>query len=234
MKIGADPEFVCTDRKGTFLPANLINRGSGGFGCDGCSEVGEIRPQISPKAMDTVANIGAMNKEACGLQQLIKKEDILLYAGHYKHNHPIGGHIHLSEVTIEDPENFYYYIEKIVGTLANIIDDPDEMERRKGSGYGQGYRMQGTNYIEYRSPGSWLLSPCTAFANIWLSEAVSILYNNNDLDLMDDFIPTQEGIIAFAEAAPIITDKRLFIRSVDKLFNSTPIDWNVPFVYNWV
>lgn len=236
IKIGADPEFIFRNQDGEMVNADTILQ-NGDMGLDGHRATGELRPKPASNALQLVANVRKLIRKGQEHED-VKALDML--AGHYKFNTPIGGHIHISGFQM-DMNVLSSRLELVLMTLSKAIDNMEERRARKGAGYGDAesapYRTQSTNWIEFRRPGSWLLSPQVAFANIWLAEAVCYAYTGAQsdrpfLDLKGKKEAT-DGIIAFANHMTHVPNSDIFFQVADGLFNRLPLDWNVDSKEAW-
>ena len=263
MKIGADPEFILSTTTGfRLIPAHDYFVPSGGVGCDGCSNIGELRPSPAENALALCANIKALILD---LQKRYEKEmgKIRLLAGHYKCSSAIGGHIHISDFKTSEMGTMFSRndiftavgrkLDLVMYPLSDIIDDLQERERRWGVGYGKGWRNEREGYwIEYRMPGSWLLSPATTFMNLWLAEAAVREWMDNPkkrkswdkLQQVSEFSGQKcntaktgekmDAIMEFATVAIGVENRRLFLKVAEKMFKSVPIDWDADMKEFWL
>ncbi len=95
LTIGGDPEFVFI-RKGALVAASdIIKDHACGFGCDGHSTIGEIRPGWSNDILDLMSKIESIIYQGNKKLELSSKIDGIL-SGHFKMGKPIGGHIHMA------------------------------------------------------------------------------------------------------------------------------------------
>lgn len=235
MKIGCDPEFIFRDKDGMQVYANTILQ-NGDFGMDGHSSTGEIRPKPAENSLQLVANIRKLLKEGFNHEEI---NELDMLAGHYKLGNPIGGHIHISGFEMNMP-TLADKLVKVVMRLSTCIDNMDERKTRKDCGYGDreenGYRQQSNNWIEFRRPGSWLLSPQVAFLNLWLAEATCYAYINGQNEAFDklDKHRSCNSLIKFAEHMKDVPNQDIFIQVADKTFCSLPLDWNVDLKGYWL
>ena len=230
MLLGADPEFVFQKSGSVFVPANSVLRG-GDFGYDGHAATGELRPEAAPSALKLTANIRALLTDGWKNEIL---QDLEMLAGHYKHRNTIGGHIHISGFEMDMPV-LSAHLDVVLGRLSDCIDHLDERKTRRGAGYGSGYRSQNENWIEYRAPGSWLLSPQVTFIHLWLAEAVSQTYASGKAELIQVVKKHEacEGIMQFAVLMTDVPDQEIFLKVADKVFSQLPLNWNEDMKANW-
>lgn len=241
MLVGCDPEFVYFDLKtNKFVPANSLTEGGAALGCDGHSDTGEMRPTAKPTAKEVVSQIYTLFNEA---EQYSTMKKVGILAGHYKHKKTIGGHIHLSGFKI-DMEHFWQILDSLFIPLSDVTDDLTERQMRQSQGYGKGYREQGQNYIEYRMPGSWLLSPDMAYLHLGLAECIAKEYESfrrtGDYSIFEsiksNILPTKKmnSILNFIENSNNFKDKELLLNVTDNIFAKIPIDWNVNIKEYWL
>lgn len=231
--IGADPEFIL-ENDGSFVAANEYMCFESALGTDGASATAEVRPQYGHSSLELVANIRKLFQD--GVDNIHGLDNLQFLAGHYKHERPIGGHIHLAGFPFV-PERLGKRLDLVHSTLSDCIDNIPERERRHRCGYGNGWRVdRGSDYIEYRAPGSWLLSPQVAFMACWLAEATAYAYINKQ---KKPFTVLQElgscaGILSFAHHVKNIPHKDLFMKTADVVFSHLPLDWEQDFKPNWL
>ena len=254
--LGADPEFVF-EKAGTVVKAcDIVKDVYCGFGADGQATIAELRPGFSASVTELVAKLEktmVMGNSRLGLD---KKTDRWL-AGHYKHNKSIGGHIHIRcEKTINtgSRNNFSnlgklldYYIEDC---LEDLIAPPGERIARQATGqYGKKYdeyrdaiRVQDDHRIEYRPPGSWLLTPKIAFTYLYVAKAAATL---NALRIKEEDVAitlndADDKVEALEEMAKIIgkradlgRDMLLGRDIMEEVIREIP-DWDQDFRGNWL
>jgi hypothetical protein len=230
--IGADPEYMISDGD-NYIPANSLCLQDCDFGCDGHCDTAELRPTYGDSPFHLVANIRALIRT--GLQRIPDLNRYALLAGHFKHGHTIGGHIHLGGLS-SSFSALGAALDDVLGPLSDYIDNIPERSRRRTAGYGktQSWRTDSSR-IEYRLPGSWLLSPHIAFINLWLAYAVAeTIEVGNRVSHIRTGKKEDIGrqIIAFAEGHGR-NDHDLFIKVADSVFNSLPLNWNEDFKGNW-
>ncbi len=233
--IGADPEFIFS-QDGEKVSAADFLQFSSDFGCDGHNATAELRPKYAKSSVGLTANIKTLIRDGLFKVEGVRNLDFL--SGHYKHDEPIGGHIHLSFDTgkMIDLEELGRHLDLTMETLSDCIDDLDERSERRSDGYGSGWRLDhGPRYIEYRAPGSWLLSPQVTFINLWLAEATAIAYTNKQrrpFEVMRE-LGKCAGILAFAQGVKGVPDKEIFLKAADKVFGHLPLSWEEDFKKNW-
>lgn len=174
LTLGCDPELVCKIN-GKFQPASDFFKMNSSMGLDGCNYVAEIRPGYSESPVDLTAKIRYILEY--GHQ---KESDLEFYCGHYVEGYPIGGHIHCSTLPTQQIINA---LTTNLEALSNCIDDLEQKRKRSHTGYGKAGSCKFKPYgFEYRTPGSWLLSPSTALATLTLAKLSIIGLKEDDLD----------------------------------------------------
>ena len=156
--IGADPELIC-HRNGQFVPAHNFFKSNSSFGLDGCESTAEIRPGFSESPIDLTAKIYTILDYGHD-----KAPDLEFIAGHYVDDYSIGGHTHFS---IDPIPEVIDGLDIVLGSLSNCIDDKMQRQKRERSGYGKkgAYRRKSYGF-EYRTPGSFLLSPSVTLVHL--------------------------------------------------------------------
>ena len=173
-------------------------------------------------------------------------KDLPLLAGHWKDNRPLGGHIHLSGV-----DGFGRQIVDALNAplrkLSDLVDDLAERDRREKAGWGARDGRKGTwrfikprsngeNWIEFRVPGSWMLSPHIAHIHLWLAENIARSVMRDGAIKMTGLRKTDpyKGLIHFAESLPVGNDVKLFVKAAESVFKSCPLDWGRPVWEEWL
>lgn len=178
--LGADPEFMLRDSlTGNIVyPSDFLKR-DGVLGYDERSEqrqgrdfpLAEVRP----------------NPESCPLKLTDKIHEILrmaasLLPAHIEwlagslqfENYQIGGHIHFSNVKLNS--SLLRALDNYLGIPILLTEDPRTAARRRRQyGWIGSFRTKSHGGFEYRTPGSWLISPeitrsCLCLAKIVASE----------------------------------------------------------------
>lgn len=177
--LGADPEFILRDKlTGRLIyPSGFLPR-DGTFGYDERSErregclfpLAEIRPEPDTCPLRLVSKIRWTM--AAGLK-LIPYENIEWLAGslHFA-RYQIGGHIHFGGLKINT--QLLKALDNYLGIPVMLIEDPaSAAERRKHYGGLGSFRLEPHGGFEYRTPGSWLVSPEIARAVLCLAKVVA-------------------------------------------------------------
>lgn len=236
--IGTDPELKV---KGG--DASHWVRSAGAFGCDGYPVLFEMRPAPAKTALEVVTNLKVTLDEV--IEAIPELRNETMWAGHYKDGRGIGGHIHISGLKSDAMlKTLNKTLQVPMRCLSNIIDNLDEREKRERQGWGANdtrkgsWRKMGGGYMEFREPGSWLLSPHTAFMNLWLPQAIAEKVVDGKTV---DFKRLQEArrdpcreLILFAEGLTDVKDGSLFVRTADTVFSSTPLDWDASIWEEWL
>lgn len=231
--MGADPEFIL-ELKGKLLPANSVFRDSGGImGCDGCSTVGEMRPLPADDVVELVAHIGIV----LGAFSERNKMGAKVLAGHYHHGYATGGHIHFAVKGSGEPRS--RIIQKLTerldivlyDTLMPLLDDKKQMQRRRDGCYGKSGDIQPKTYgFEYRSIGSWLLSPEVATVYLGLAK---MCYQGLLLDI-PSYIDSAKTVEAhLARFGEYTADVKLAITTLKKLLIEGARNWDADILVNW-
>lgn len=226
--IGCDPELVCF-RNGSYTPAHSYFKSRSSFGLDGNDAVAEIRPGYSESPVDLTAKIRTV------LEYGHKKApELEFYAGHYQADFPTGGHIHVS--TPQTPA-IIDALDTVLYSLSNCIDDRVQRQKREKTGYGKlgAYRRKEYGF-EYRTPGSWLLSPATALITLTLTKLAVLGVQEDGLDF--EQMKKRQHSLTFLrnlknELKTIPDDCREGLKELDLLLAHKPLDWNVNILPNW-
>ena len=160
--LGADPELIC-HRNGQFVPAHNFFKSNSSFGLDGCESTAEIRPGFSESPVDLTSKIYQILDYGHD-----KAPDLEFISGHYVNDYSIGGHTHFS---IDPLPEVIDGLDIVLGSLSNCIDDKMQRQKRERSGYGKkgAYRRKSYGF-EYRTPGSFLLSPSVTLVHFTLAK----------------------------------------------------------------
>jgi hypothetical protein len=173
LTIGCDPELVCR-RNGEFTSARDYFKFRSSMGLDGNEEIAEIRPGYSTSPIDLTAKIRTVLEY--GHEQ---NPELEFYAGHYVDSNPIGGHIHLG---VEANNDIIDGLDIVLSSLSNVIDDEEQVVQRRESGYGIKKSYRNKSYgLEYRTPGSFLLSPTIALITFTLAKLTVVAVTEDDI-----------------------------------------------------
>jgi hypothetical protein len=87
-------------------------------------------------------------------------------------SYAIGGHTHFST---ESTTEIIEALDCVLGSLSNCIDDKIQKQKRERSGYGKRGAYRKKHYgFEYRTPGSFLLSPSVTLVHLTLAKLAVI------------------------------------------------------------
>lgn len=181
IKLGADPEFMIANSKnGKMVPASEFFPRDGLFGCDNIRipsrqqrPVAELRPKPETSPTSLYINI----KQA--LEQANKKvpyRNIKWLAGSQPFNgYSTGGHIHFSNFELNNQS--LRALDNYLGLPIFMIENQTTSIKRRNK-YGQlgDFRIKDYGGFEYRTPGSWLISPEITLAVLCLAKMVSSNY----------------------------------------------------------
>jgi len=158
---GMDPEFLIFDyfeRK--YINASYILDGSTGssIGVDGCSFVGELRPEAGRTPEILVDNLRGLFKR---LKKMLSGRYEMICGGNcHEGSHPTGGHIHISGIIPSD--ELICLFDYLIGIpLKNMRGG----KRPEDSGYGRDSNIREQHYkdgtigFEYRTPPSFITFP---------------------------------------------------------------------------
>ncbi len=225
--IGCDPELICK-RNGQFVPAHHFFKAQSSFGLDGCESTAEIRPGCSESPVDLTAKIFQILQYGHD-----KTPDLEFYAGHFVEDHAIGGHTHLA---ISPAPELIESLDIVLGSLSNCIDDKQQKQKRLSTGYGKigAYRRKPYGF-EYRTPGSFLISPSVTLVHFTLTKLAVIGSTEDGLDFSElkcrqhshTFL---KNIKQYLHTIP--DDCREGLKQLDILLKK-PINWNQNILPNW-
>ena len=164
--LGCDPELVC-HLNGKFTSANNYFRARSSMGLDGNDSIAEIRPGLSESPIDLTAKIKTVLEYGNE-----KHPELEFFSGHYVDGYPIGGHIHLS---VKPTDELIDSLDTVLYSFSECIDDKRQKRKRESTGYGARKAFSTKHYgLEYRTPGSWLLSPATTLVTLTLAKLTTI------------------------------------------------------------
>jgi hypothetical protein len=225
--LGCDPELLCR-LNGRYVPAFNYFKSNSSFGLDGCESVAELRPGFSESPIDLTAKIKIILEYGHE-----KAPDLEFYSGHFVDDYSLGGHIHLSI----PPENHIIdALDTVLYSLSNCIDDKTQRIKRERSGYGKrrAYRRQ-PHGMEYRTPGSWLLSPTVALVTLTLAKLAVLAVTEDDLNIEE--IKGRQHSATFLEnlknnLVTIPEDCYEGLKELDTLLNKR-LNWEQNILPNW-
>ncbi len=225
--LGCDPELLCR-LNGKFVPAYNYFKSNCSFGLDGCESIAELRPGFSESPIDLTAKIKIILEYGHE-----KAPDMEFYAGHYVDEYSLGGHIHLG---LPPDNSLIDTLDTVLYSLSNCIDDKNQRTKRERSGYGKrrAYRRQ-PHGCEYRTPGSWLLSPSVALVTLTLAKLAVIAFTEDGLNL--EQIKGRQHSATFLknlknDLVTIPEDCYEGLKELDTLLNKR-LNWEQNILPNW-
>lgn len=181
VKMGADPEFMLFNAKsGKMIAASDFFPREGIIGCDNIRipnrqqrPVAEIRPNPTTSPRELTENIKMALTSA---NKLAPYRNVRWVAGSQPlSGYSIGGHIHFSNI----PINYALLraLDNYLGIIVFLIENPvSAARRRKKYGHLADIRLKEYGGFEYRTPGSWLITPEITCAVLCLAKIVSEHY----------------------------------------------------------
>ncbi|KAB2953030.1 hypothetical protein F9B85_07140 [Heliorestis acidaminivorans] len=189
--LGADPEFMIKNiRTDKLIPASRFFPLQGTVGCDNRRSIGELRPAPKSSPYELTESIRSLLGKA---SSKVKSKRFRLLAGSQPFRHfPIGGHIHFGGIGLSF---------QLMRALDNYLLIPlflveyksTAIKRRRYYGYLGDIRIKGPGRFEYRSPGSWLVSPKITLAALSLAKIVAAYADY----LPQDYFSNPEACRAF-------------------------------------
>ncbi len=229
--IGCDPELICR-LNGQFVSAHNYFKANSSMGLDGCESTAEIRPGYSESPIDLTSKI----------YQILgyghdKAPDIEFYSGHYVDGYAIGGHIHFS---VEPNSKIINALDTVLGSLSNCIDDKEQRQKRERTGYGKRSAYRKKNHgtsggFEYRTPGSFLLSPSVTLVNLTLAKVAVLGVLEDALDFVElkSRQHSQTFLKQLKNILPTIPeDSKEGLKELDILLNKK-LNWDQDILLNW-
>ena len=227
--LGCDPEIV-TRLNGKFVNAHNYYKSASSFGLDGCESIAELRPGFSESPIDLTAKIYQIIEYGHS-----KAQDLEFFACHFVDQHALGGHIHLS---LSPTPEIISALDTVLYSLSNCIDDKEQRTKREKCGYGKrkAFRNQ-PHGMEYRTPGSWLLSPSTTLVTLTLAKLAVIGATELNLDFNE--IKGRQHSQTFLRNirnnfSEIPSDCLEGLKQLEILLNKKElINWNQNILPNW-
>ncbi|MEA1961238.1 MAG: hypothetical protein U9N81_08210 [Bacillota bacterium] len=180
--MGADPEFMMVNtRSGKMIPASNFFPREGLVGCDNIRvpsrqqrPVAEVRPKPEMSPLDLSANI---KQALLYAGKMVPYKNVKWIAGSQPFSGlSIGGHIHFSKISLNNA--LLRALDNYVTIPLFLIENQDSaVKRRKRYGTLADFRTKDYGGFEYRTPGSWLVSPEITRAVLCLAKVVSTHYN---------------------------------------------------------
>lgn len=225
--LGADPELIL-HRNGQFVPAHNFFKSNSSLGLDGCESTAEIRPGYSESPIDITSKIYQILDYGHD-----KYPDLEFFAGHYVDDYSIGGHTHLS---IEPIPEVIDALDIVLGSFSNCVDDKIQRQKRERSGYGKkgAYRRKSWG-MEYRFPGSFLLSPSVTLVHFTLSKlaVIGVLEDHIDFNELKNRQHSCTFLKSLKHSLPTIPgDCYEGLKELDTLLGKR-LNWNQDILPNW-
>ncbi|MEA4925830.1 MAG: hypothetical protein VB084_11025 [Syntrophomonadaceae bacterium] len=181
IKMGADPEFMLSNAKnGQMIPASQFFPREGIVGCDSIRmpnrqqrPVAELRPKPDYSPLQLLSNLSQAMQTA---NKLVPYRHVKWLAGSRPFNgYSLGGHIHFSNVDLNN--HILRALDTYIGLPLFLIENQaTAVKRRDKYGFLADYRPKEYGGFEYRTPGSWLVSPQIAAATLCLAKIVASNY----------------------------------------------------------
>ena len=225
--IGCDPELGLR-LNGVSVSAEHYYKSNSSCGIDGNGYTCEIRPGYSESPIDLTAKIKTVLEYGHE-----KAPELEMLAGHFQDSYSLGGHLHFS---IPPTDEIIDALDTVLYSLSNCIDDKNQRQKRERTGYGRRKAVRTKSYgHEYRTPGSWLLSPSTTLVTLTLGKLAVIGAKEDMLDFSqikgrqhsDTFLSNLKNILV-----TIPGDCLEGLKELEILLNKT-LDWNQNIKPNW-
>lgn len=192
--LGADPEFMLRNRQtGRMVPASRLFPKAGPVGCDDRATRGtvrtyplaEVRPQPTSSPIELIRNIRACLRRACTFATPKELRATRWEAGSMPfRGYPIGGHVHFSNVELSS--DLLRALDNYLAIPTMLIErNATAVLRRRKYGHLGDHRVKEHGGFEYRTLGSWLMSPTIATAVLCLSKLVATEYRNLPSNWLD-------------------------------------------------
>jgi hypothetical protein len=188
LKMGTDLEFMLRSAQGRMVMASKYLPRSGRVGCDDRSlaqdgerfPLAEVRPDPATNPEELITNIRETLTDA---QKLIRPRNIQWLAGSMPFkNFPLGGHIHFSDLPFSS--RLVKVFDTYLGLPVMMIEaNTTAAKRRPKYGFLGDVRFKSHGGFEYRTPGSWLVSPEIALAVSALAYVVAVHHRDLREDL---------------------------------------------------
>lgn len=226
--LGADPELVVR-LNGRFVNAHNYFKSQSSMGLDGCEAICEVRPGFSESPLDLTAKIYQILEYGNS-----KHPELEFISGHFVDNYSLGGHIHFS---LSPTSEIINNLDTLLYSLSNCIDDKEQRTKREKCGYGKrkAFRKQ-PHGAEYRTPGSWLLSPSTALVTLTLAKLAILGTTDFNLDFSE--IKGRQHSQTFLKNfknnfSEIPADCEEGLKELDQLLSKGSLNWNQNLLPNW-
>ena len=181
--LGADPEFILRSRRtGKTVSASRFFSRWGTVGLDRACftrngvliyPLAEVRPEPSPDPLELVENLRRAIARAAST---VRGYRINFEAGGTSlRRFSIGGHVHFSNIRLST--DLLQALDNYLALPVLFLENPRSSRlRRPRYGFLGDWRSQPHGGFEYRTPGSWLISPQYAQAVLCLAKVVATDY----------------------------------------------------------
>lgn len=186
--MGADLEFMFKNREGKMVLASKYFSKKGKIGCDARTinrnlsrrPLAEIRPDPSSDPEQVVENIRDIMRDAI---LKVNSDKVQWLAGSMPFKgYSIGGHIHFSNVKLNSA--ITRALDNYLAVPLVLIEEPSTAKQRRiRYGFLGDVRTQFHGGFEYRTLGSWVLSPQISKAVLFLSQFIVKHYTKLDMDI---------------------------------------------------
>jgi len=225
--IGCDPELVLR-RNGSFVCAYDYFKANSSFGLDGCESIAECRPGYSESVIDLTAKIHKILEYGHE-----KHSELEFISGQFANDFALGGHIHFS---VSPEPKIISALDTVLYSLSNLIDDKVQRQKRERTGYGKKSSYRKKYYgFEYRTPGSFLLSPATTLVTFTLAKltVLGVLEDNIDFVELKERQHSKTFITNLKHLLHTIPDDcKEGLKELDTLLTKA-LDWNQNILPNW-
>lgn len=196
-RMGTDLEFMLRGANGSMVLASKFLPRRGRVGCDDLSirhdgkrfPIAEVRPDPAATPEELVANIRSTLNEGMGLMH---SRTVQWLAGSMPFaRYSLGGHIHYSDLPFS--ARLVKALDTYVGFPIMMIEAKrTAVQRRPKYGFLGDIRFKAHGGFEYRTPGSWLVSPEVAMAVLALGYLVAVHYRDLRTDLFQRPLKQQQ------------------------------------------
>ncbi|MZP28572.1 hypothetical protein GTO91_02380 [Heliobacterium undosum] len=190
--IGSDPEFMLSLVPGRrMVPASRFFPRTGTVGCDnrrafGASDdlpLAEVRPAPAENAVEALQQLRNVLNEA---NRLCPYANIAWVTGSEPYpGYPTGGHIHFGG--LQPNSRLIRALDQYLALPLLYLENPETAARRRQFYGALGDFRVKPHGFEYRTPGSWLASPETAWIALHLAAVVAQHYRR--LERWDFLLP---------------------------------------------
>ncbi len=189
--LGADPEFMLRGQEtGRIVYPSDFLKMEGPLGFDERSENREGRlfplAEVRPTPDQCPLRLTKKIRDILGMAVSLIPPDIEWLAGSLPFdNYQIGGHIHFSNISINC--RLLRALDNYLAIPLMLMEDPGRSSRRRRQyGWLGSIRPKPHGGFEYRTPGSWLVSPEIARGCLCLAKIVATEYRSLTRDYFTD------------------------------------------------